>query len=394
VSSLEADELAALRREHFGFIFQRYQLLPDLNAVENVEVPAIYAGTAPAGRHDRAVELLDKLGLGARLANRPSQLSGGQQQRVSVARALMNGGEVILADEPTGALDSKSGKELMQLLQDLNAEGHTIVIVTHDPAIAAQTERVIEIEDGQVVADRRNREGAVSARPLSPTTDLLQRSAAAAAAQFTEAFAMATRAMRAHKLRTFLTMLGIVIGIASVVGVVALGQGSQDAVLAKISSIGTNTISIQPDSGFGDRTANKIHTLTEADVDELARQPFADSVTPTVSTSATALVGNVSATAQISGVGAAYFQVNGRIMSEGVTFDQSDVSALNQVAVIDPNAVKTLFTDGSDPVGQVIMLGSTPVRVVGVTGSHLHVKAGRDPVNAILFDAGNLCSGQ
>ena len=128
VGDLSEEGRARLRRRHFGFIFQRYQLLPDLDSLANVEVPAIYAGHPAAARRSRAAMLLDRLGLGQRMDHRPRALSGGQQQRVSVARALMNGGEVILADEPTGALDSRSGAELLQLLQELNAEGHTVVI--------------------------------------------------------------------------------------------------------------------------------------------------------------------------------------------------------------------------------------------------------------------------
>ncbi|WP_445928507.1 ABC transporter ATP-binding protein [Marinomonas sp. TI.3.20] len=138
VSELGPDQLAQLRREHFGFIFQRYQLLPDLDAVGNVEVPAIYAGEGRADRHKRASDLLAQLGLADRLDHRPGELSGGQQQRVSVARALMNGGEVILADEPTGALDTKSSKEMIELLLELNRKGHTIVMVTHDPGVAQE----------------------------------------------------------------------------------------------------------------------------------------------------------------------------------------------------------------------------------------------------------------
>lgn len=252
ISTLGPDELAELRREHFGFIFQRYQLLSDLNAVENAAMPAIYAGLDNGARTRRATDLLVRLGLGDRLRNRPGALSGGQQQRVSVARALMNGGEVILADEPTGALDSRSGADLMELLKELHGEGHTIIIVTHDPNIAAQTDRMIEIKDGRIIADTRTRE--ISATAPAATA---RRSVRFNPLQWLdrgfEALRIATRAMNSHKLRTFLTMLGIIIGIASVVSVVALGQGSQQTVLENIASIGTNTINIYPGTGFGDR---------------------------------------------------------------------------------------------------------------------------------------------
>ncbi|ENP3846451.1 ATP-binding cassette domain-containing protein [Salmonella enterica] len=151
VSTLDPDALAQLRREHFGFIFQRYHLLSHLTAAQNVEVPAVYAGIECKKRQARARELLQRLGLSDRVDYHPSQLSGGQQQRVSIARALMNGGQVILADEPTGALDSHSGEEVMAILHQLRDRGHTVIIVTHDPLVAAQAERVIEIHDGKIV---------------------------------------------------------------------------------------------------------------------------------------------------------------------------------------------------------------------------------------------------
>ncbi len=153
VSGFERDELARLRREAFGFVFQSYNLIGTVSALENVEVPAVYSGMAPAARDARAKELLGSLGLGDRLAHRPSQLSGGQQQRVSIARALMNGGRIVLADEPTGALDSKSGIEVMALLHDLSRQGHTVILITHAQEIAAQAQRIIEIRDGAIVGD-------------------------------------------------------------------------------------------------------------------------------------------------------------------------------------------------------------------------------------------------
>ncbi|MBE0578648.1 MacB family efflux pump subunit [Devosia sp.] len=364
VGRLGPDALAELRREHFGFIFQRYQLLADLDAVENVEMPAIYSGVDGGARRKRAIDLLTRLGLGERLSHRPNALSGGQQQRVSVARALMNGGEVILADEPTGALDSKSGKELMALLAELHRDGHTIIIVTHDPLIAAQTERVIEISDGVIIADRRTGEDTrvdrmrETIRRIARWREGLDRGL--------EALRMALRAMVAHKLRTFLTMLGIIIGIASVVSVVALGQGSQQTVLENIASIGTNTINIYPGTGFGDRRSNRIQTLLPSDAEAIASQPYADSVSPQVSSNATVLFRNTSSNATVTGVGDEYFQVNGRTFTAGVGFNAASVTQRTQEAVIDGNARDAFFINGEDPIGQVIMLGRVPVRVIGV----------------------------
>ena len=153
VATLDADALAQLRREHFGFIFQRYHLLSHLTAEQNVEVPAVYAGLERKQRLLRAQELLQRLGLEDRTEYYPAQLSGGQQQRVSIARALAGDPSVILADEPTGALDSRTGREVMLFLQKLNAEGNTIILITHDNSIAAKAKRIIRITDGRIVYD-------------------------------------------------------------------------------------------------------------------------------------------------------------------------------------------------------------------------------------------------
>jgi macrolide transport system ATP-binding/permease protein len=383
ISKLGPDQLAQLRREYFGFIFQRYQLLPDLNAVENVEMPAIYAGVDVGARRKRAVDLLTRLGLGDRLHHRPSALSGGQQQRVSVARALMNGGDVILADEPTGALDTKSGNELMALLEELHRDGHTIIIVTHDPLIAQHADRTVEISDGVIVSDTRRDKAEPDATMQKQSVRRIAKWREGAD-RLGEAMRMAMRAMIAHKLRTFLTMLGIIIGIASVVSVVALGQGSQQTVLERISSIGTNTINIYPGTGFGDRRTARIRTLLPADADAIGKQGYADSVTPKVSSNQTILFQNISVTAQTSGVGADYFRVSGSKFSEGQSFTADDVSTRAQEAVIDDNAQTALFKNGQDPIGQVIILGKVPVRIIGVVAASSSFGPGSGTANVYV----------
>jgi macrolide transport system ATP-binding/permease protein len=382
--AMEPDALARLRREHFGFIFQRYQLLGDLSALGNVEIPAIYAGAAPEQRHGRAERLLARLGLAERLRHRPGQLSGGQQQRVSIARALMNGGDVILADEPTGALDRASGEEVMKILEELHAAGHTIILVTHDAQVAAHAPRVIEISDGQIVADRRRAE--------SPALATLQREPAAKPAaafgallgRIGEATRMALRAMASHRLRTLLTMLGIIIGIASVVSVVALGEGSRQRILSDISAMGTNTIDVMPGTGFGDRRSGAIRTLRAGDAEALAQLGYVDSVTPSVSVSAGLRYRNFDVSATITGVGDQFFRVRGYSFAAGQGFDAQAVRLRAQEAVIDDNTRKTLFPNGERALGEVILLGSVPVRIVGVTEKKSSAFGNDDALNIWL----------
>ncbi|HFF1621050.1 TPA: MacB family efflux pump subunit [Yersinia enterocolitica] len=368
---LDSNELAELRREHFGFIFQRYHLLNDLSAQENVEIPAIYAGVNREERRQRAASLLSRLGLVDRLDYRPSQLSGGQQQRVSIARALMNGGEVILADEPTGALDTHSGTEVLNILKGLHQQGHTVVIVTHDMSIAEHAQRIIELRDGEVISDRQMPQPELPAKISTiETPDIAHKppltSWKAQRDRLQEAFKMALLAMSAQRLRTLLTMLGIIIGIASVVSVVALGKGSQQQVLANINSMGTSTLEIFPGKDFGDMRSAAIHTLRATDADALAQQGYIHSVTPTVSTSTTLRYGNKSVSGTVNGVGEQYFLVRGYTLAQGMAFNRTSVDNLMQEAVIDENTRDKLFPNGENPLGKVILLGSLPCRVIGV----------------------------
>ncbi|WP_417829312.1 MacB family efflux pump subunit [Thalassospira sp.] len=380
---LEPDELAALRREHFGFIFQRYHLLSDLTALGNVEVPAVYAGTDADERAKRATDILKRVGLGERIHHRPSQLSGGQQQRVSIARALMNGGDVILADEPTGALDTNSGKQTLDLLRGLHRDGHTVILVTHDHDVAAHAERIIEIRDGEIIRDERTK-APTDIKPETISTKEIGAKSPSWMSQisrFGEAFRMSLIAMNAHRLRTFLTMLGIIIGIASVVSVVAMGTGSQERILSDINEIGTSTIDINRGKDFGDRDADQIRTLTASDAEFLASQYYVDSVTPRVSSTETLRYRNIEVDANVTGVGTDYYRVRGYEMADGIWFGETAITDRAQVAIIDDNTLQKLFPDDENPIGEVILLGSVPVRIIGVTKEKTSTFGNQDSLN-------------
>ena len=362
-AKMEPDEMAALRRERFGFIFQRYNLLGSLTARDNVALPAVYMGMGGKERSTRAEKLLQDLGLEGKEGNKPSELSGGQQQRVSIARALMNGGEIIFADEPTGALDTASGKNVIEIIQKLHKEGHTVIMVTHDPGIAAIANRIIEIRDGEIISDS-------SKNPEIPESKIERIKEKSSWLfyydQFVEAFKMSVQAIMAHKMRSLLTMLGIIIGIASVVSVVALGNGSEKKILADISAMGTNTISIFPGRGFGDRRSGRIKTLTIDDAKVIAKQSYVASATPQTTSGGTLTYRNTDLSASLYGVGEQYFDVRGLKLESGRLFDEGDVKEDAQVVVIDQNTKEKLFGTDVNALGKTVLFNKRPLTVIGV----------------------------
>ncbi|MNH52468.1 Macrolide export ATP-binding/permease protein MacB [compost metagenome] len=420
-AGLDALALARLRCHHFGFIFQRYHLLPHLDAAANVEIPAIYAGTSRPERQIRARTLLTRLGLSDRSHHRPGQLSGGQQQRVSIARALANGGEVILADEPTGALDSHSGKEVMAILKELHAQGHTIILVTHDMAVANHANRIITLRDGRVVEDSGQPAASspippdkahgveerqqipqatveqlscVLPRPATgqkarePAPDRLPTASVARRGsqgwdRYREAGRMALHAMLAHRMRTFLTMLGIIIGIAAVVSVVALGQGARAKVIDDINAMGTNTIDIFPGKDWGDEKAASIQTLNERDLDALLGQPYLEGASPQIATSGQLRYRNKTSSGSVVGVGSDFFRVKGMTLTQGRLLDERDIRSRTAVAVVDGKTITSLLGK-TDPVGQVVLVGTLPVRIVGVVSQETGFGRSSQSVNVWL----------
>ncbi|WP_058911953.1 MacB family efflux pump subunit [Entomohabitans teleogrylli] len=370
-----ADFLARVRREHIGFIFQRYHLIPSLTVLENVEIPAIYAGVNRTQRQTMATQRLAQLGLQGYQHHKPGQLSGGQQQRVSIARALMNGAEIILADEPTGALDSRAGQEVLNILAQLNQRGHTVIIVTHDIQVAQRAGRIIELKDGEMIADS----GAPVAIP--PPVGMLKtllpgNTRASFIARLTEPLSMALRAMNVHRLRTALTMVGILFGIAAVVTVVALGQGARQTTLESIQDLGASTVSIYPGQDYATDNHNPVQSLTPSDAGALMRQPFIDSISPEIHTTLPVRYQAQSSSATVQGVGQDWLHIQGIRLPEGRNFSSGDDAGLE--AIIDINTRNLLFGPRSDvATGKIILLGAVPVTVVGVANNETGAAANR-----------------
>jgi len=379
VATLNGDALAALRRDTFGFIFQRYNLMSDLNAIENAEVPAVYRGMPKTQRATHASDLLRELGLGDRLQHSPSQLSGGQQQRVSIARALMNGGPVILADEPTGALDRKGGKEVMAILETLHAQGHTIIVVTHDSDIAAYAHRLVRITDGRIQSDEQQQhEGAVTQAIIGETG----RDAGTSMAVFGESLKMALRSLIHNRLRTALTMLGIVIGVASVVALMAIGNGAKQDVLDRIEAMGTDLLTIMRGPVNARATANLVTSFLPDDLPFIASVPGVAMVGPETSQSALVRFGNQDLTVTVDGTGEDFPQVHDWPAQSGVFFSADQVAHYAQVVTLGQTVAKNLFPSGTNPLGQYILIGKSPFLVIGVLSSKGMNSRGDDQDNA------------
>lgn len=364
VSKLSSDELADLRREIFGFVFQRYNLLAMSSAEENVEVPALYAGMKKKDRVDRARSLLSGLGLGERADHRPSQLSGGQQQRVAIARALMNNPPVILADEPTGALDSSSGKDVMALLKTLNDEGRTIILITHDEHVASHARRIVRMQDGKIIEDSgRDMHAHAMAHHLTSGEQ-----ANPARAEAAEAVTTALRALRVNIFRTALTLLGIIIGVAAVITMLAVGNGSKQNVMEQISAMGTNILSIRPGAP-GVRSSGDNASLSPADADALGDIDNILAIVPERSGRKTLRFGSTDYSTNVQGVGAGFPLARDWGVMQGTFFTHDDVESYAAVIVLGSSVAKTFFPDGSDPVGQYILVGNVQFQIIGVMAS-------------------------
>ena len=370
IRSFDADGLAWLRREAFGFVFQSYNLLGTATAEENVEVPAVYAGLSHKERRVRGEALLTSLGLGERLDHRPTQLSGGQQQRVSIARAMMNGGQVILADEPTGALDSQSGVEVMALLESLAREGHTVILITHDSDVAAHADRIIEFRDGEIVSDSGPAEGVVDPAKNRELRDLfLSRKITSPLAGVGEAIRMALRSLKANIFRTILTLLGIVIGVASVVAMLAIGEGARQDIVDRISQIGTNRLTLQPARIAGQRRSIP-STLTLEDAEAISEDlPNILGTLPQLQGSYTIRYQRQDYSTSVTAITDNMPEMNNWPLARGVFFTKEDSTNYTPVAVLGSTVASEIFPGGEDPLGEYILISNIPFQVIGVLTS-------------------------
>ncbi len=383
-SDLTPDELAALRRDTFGFIFQRYNLLATATAQENVEIPSIYAGTTKDARASRAKNLLNKLGISNRGDHRPAQLSGGQQQRVAIARALMNDPPVILADEPTGALDSKSGVEVMELLKALHAEGRTIILITHDEHVAAHANRVIRITDGKIISDSAPSSGSGAAPEHANQRVAPPPGHAGIDSDIAEATKMALRSLKVNKFRTALTLLGIVIGVASVIIMLAVGAGSKQKVVDQISAMGTNLLSVRTGAP-GIRGGGDIITLTADDADAITKIDGVEMAVPERGGRQTVRFGNIDYATTIQGVGAQFPTARDWPAASGNFFTQRDVRGFAPVALLGQTVAKTLFPGGEDPIGQYILVKNVPFEIIGTMTAKGASGFGNDQDDAVFI---------
>lgn len=362
VARLSRDAQAGLRNRLFGFVFQQYNLIPALSALENVALPASHAGAPRASRRARAAALLRSLGLGGHLSARPTQMSGGQQQRVSIARAMMNGGSVILADEPTGALDTESARDVMRLLSDLAAKGHTVILITHDSDVAARAARVICIGEGRILGDSGAR--IVAEQTKQPLPDTAARRPALLAT-LREAVRSALAAIGASPVRTVLTLSGIVIGVASVVAMLAIGRGAQEDYIRRASAIGTNWVVVSSDQD----TRMPRMPLTLEDAVALKGLPNVAGVMPGRWEQASIRAGNFSTNTDIIGTDRDFRTVHGWDVARGSFFTESDERGGSPVLLLGHTVAKALFPGGEDPTGEFVLVNMSPFLVGGVLES-------------------------
>jgi macrolide transport system ATP-binding/permease protein len=370
VSSLGEDELAAVRSQTLGFIFQMFNLLPRTSSLEQVSLPLLYAD--PRQPHGDPKKLLKMVGLEKRLDHKPNELSGGQQQRVAIARALTNQPKLILADEPTGNLDSKSSEDIIGFLGQMNSQGITVVLVTHEPDIAAHARRIITMKDGNVLSDVKNPKSKIPAPKKVVVPQLKEKSSTHARVNFQqgkEYFKQAIRALMANKVRSALSVLGILIGVAAVIAMLAVGTGAQKSLEQQLSSLGTNLLTLMPGSlqvGGVQQGVGGTSRITLKDAAAVAAVPMVKRVAPEVSGHVQVTYEDKNWSTSLTGTTPNYAEMKAAVPIYGRFITLDDVKKRNRVALLGLTVIKNLFGNNANPVGEWIKINRVSFQVVGV----------------------------
>ncbi|GBR77655.1 macrolide-specific efflux system MacB [Candidatus Termititenax dinenymphae] len=363
VAKMNTEQLCHIRRHMAGFVFQQFHLLPGINALENVNVPLIYAGHS--GNKKLGMEKLASVGLAERADHNPNEMSGGERQRVAIARALMNDPVILFADEPTGNLDTKSEEEVLRILKDLNKNGMTIVMVTHEKEIADQAERIITMRDGQIISDEKKAAPAANTENMEQLNFVENKKAGA---ELLDHLRQAWRSITANKLRTLLSMLGILIGVAAVIAMLAVGSGASRSIEANLTTLGSNLLTIRQGSG---RTtgvslgAAAYSRLTILNLDELRAVPHIARISGQVTGRAQVANENTNWNTTVYGVSPAYARIHNSLPETGRFFGQQEIQERQRVAVIGSTIAEKLFSS-ENPVGKTMKLNKQNFTVIGV----------------------------
>lgn len=371
INELPDEELSAIRNRLVGFVFQQFHLLPRMTALENAALPLIYAGK----RHlkEKAKQEIEEVGLADRMNHRPNELSGGQQQRVAIARSLVNEPLIILADEPTGNLDSKSKEEIISILKELNQKGKTVVVVTHEKEVAVHAKRIIRMLDGRIISDEKS--GILPKPSEESQADkiidvvLSKSERTARETKFFDYLRQASGAMLSHKMRSFLSILGILIGVAAVIAMLALGQGAKESIEKQLSSLGSNLLLVRPGSPKLMGIALEAGSVTRFTFQDVAAvEKLTDEVkrvSPSVTGRGQIVYANKNWNTQVEGVGIDYAPIRALYPAVGRFFTEDELKLRDKVALLGTTVARELFQD-ANPVGETIKINLINFKVIGV----------------------------
>jgi len=366
VSKLSDDELSDIRKKKIGFVFQTFNLIPRMNAISNVELPLLYSGVGEEERRRKAMNALEIVGLEKRAYHDPNELSGGEQQRVAIARALINNPSLIFADEPTGNLDSKTGKEIMALFEKLHQEGKTVIMVTHDANVADYAQRSIKIKDGKIEEEKVRKKS--SKKKVVFVEERL--GDASLVGSIISGFLSGYKGLFANKLRSFLTVLGIIIGVGAVIGVMGVGEGAKRNITTQIEKLGSNVINVhyrRPDSKEEAlQWRGRSEGLTYDDAIALKEElDFIRDVAPEVRSEITVKYRDKDWDTDVIGTLPSYQFVNNHHVKEGRFFTEDELNSWAKICVIGKVIVNELFGD-ENPMGKEIKIRNIRFTVVGI----------------------------